>query len=91
MNQELIDEILAELRIEDLPNDELRDLAEIIGLEATVRMMCHWAGMQVRVPVTGLRNVQKKYVQAVYDGSNIGRIAQRLGITYRTVERYIKD
>lgn len=88
MEQELIDQIIDEISVDDLPNKDLRELAEIIGIEPTVRMMCHWAGLQVWVPMSGLRTVQQRYVQRYFDGTNAGQLARRLGVTQRTIERY---
>jgi Mor family transcriptional regulator len=71
----------------DLPNVELKLVADIIGMETTINLMEELAGTFINFPKTALNKCRNQFICEEYDGSKESRmaLAKKFGVT----ERYI--
>ena len=60
--------------MESLPNEDLKIVATIIGLEATIKLMCELPGILISVPKNATLPAKIKYIMEVYDGSKKSRL-----------------
>ena len=76
----------------ELYNDIYREISEIVGLEATLKIYLRFKGQQVSFPVR-LYNPQmiQQSVIKEYDGTNIAALAQKYDYSEKTIRRMIKD
>ena len=76
----------------ELYNDIYREISEIIGLEATLKIYLRFKGQQVSFPVR-LYNPQmiQQSVIKEYDGTNIAALAQKYDYSEKTIRRMIRD
>lgn len=76
----------------ELYNDIYREISEIVGLEATLKIYLRFKGQQVSFPVR-LYNPQmiQQSVIKEYDGTNIANLAQKYDYSEKTIRRMIKD
>lgn len=56
------EDILKEITINDLPNLDLRIIANACGLETALKLMCNAPGVRFYVPSNGLRIFMEKYI-----------------------------
>lgn len=76
----------------DLYNDIYKEISEIIGLEATLKIYLRFKGQQISFPVR-LYNphmIQQNVIKE-YDGTNIAFLAQKYDYSEKTIRRMIKD
>lgn len=76
----------------ELYNAVYKELGEIIGLDATLKVYMRFKGEQVTFPVR-LYNpsmIQQKVIME-YDGTNIAELARKYDYSEKTVRRMIKD
>jgi Mor family transcriptional regulator len=76
----------------DLYNDIYKEISEIIGLEATLKIYLRFKGQQISFPVR-LYNPHMIQQNAIkeYDGTNIAFLAQKYDYSEKTIRRMIKD
>ena len=77
---------------QELYNSVYREISEIIGLEATLKLYLRFKGQQVTFPVR-LYNphlIQKNVVKE-FDGSNISELARKYDYSEKTIRRMIRD
>lgn len=87
------DEEVNDLKKEvELYNDIYREISEIVGLEATLKIYLRFKGQQVSFPVR-LYNPQmiQQSVIKEYDGTNIAALAQKYDYSEKTIRRMIRD
>lgn len=58
---------------ETLPNEDLKILAAIIGLAATIKVMCEVPGMLISVPKNCTLKARIEYIKQHYDGTKKSR------------------
>lgn len=76
----------------ELYNSVYREISEIIGLEATLKLYLRFKGQQVNFPVR-LYNphlIQKNVIKE-FDGSNIPELARKYDYSEKTIRRMIRD
>ena len=75
------------LTINDLPNDDLKIVADIVGLPIAVKLLEDLPGILISIPKTGLNKCRNGYICNNYDGSKESRVdlARKFGVS----ERYI--
>ncbi|HDH51240.1 MAG TPA: hypothetical protein ENH31_00450 [Nitrospirae bacterium] len=78
-------EILNELTIEDMPNQDMRLVAEACGIEIAVKLLQELGGIGINIPKFGFKKLVQQYVCDHYDGSNAKELALKLGITERHI------
>ena len=76
----------------ELYNDIYKEISEIVGLEATLKIYLRFKGQQVSFPVR-LYNphmIQQSVIKE-WDGTNIAELAQKYDYSEKTIRRMIKD
>jgi len=58
---------------ENLPNEDLKILSAVIGIEPTIKIMCELPGIIISVPKNGTLQAKIDYVKMHYDGTKKSR------------------
>ena len=76
----------------ELYNSIYKEISELIGLDATLKIYLRFKGQQVTFPVR-LYNPQmiQQSVIKEYDGTNIAELAQKYDYSEKTIRRMIRD
>ena len=76
----------------ELYNDIYKEISEIVGLEATLKIYLRFKGQQVSFPVRlySPHLIQQSVIKE-YDGTNIAYLAQKYDYSEKTIRRMIKD
>lgn len=76
----------------ELYNDIYKEISEIVGLEATLKIYLRFKGQQVTFPVRLYNpHVIQQNVIKEYDGTNIAYLAQKYDYSEKTIRRMIRD
>jgi hypothetical protein len=59
---------------QDFPTDDLKLMAEIIGMTSTVKLLTEAPGCVFTMTTTWDREAMKRYIKRVYDGTKISRM-----------------
>lgn len=80
------------ITIDDLPNEDLKFLAEEAGIKYALMMLFLFPGVTVTIPNNPFAKLKENYIINNYDGtkSSINRLAIECEITQRHVYRIIK-
>lgn len=62
------------ITMENLPNEDLNIVATVIGLDATIALMCELPGILISVPKNATLPAKIAYIKNVYDGTKQSRI-----------------
>jgi len=83
-----MEELLTELEMDDL-NGRIRDLAEVIGMEAFCKLIKYFGGTEPYIPNLKdiLLPVRNRMIVREFDGINYFELSRKWGLT----ERYIRD
>ena len=76
----------------ELYNSVYKEISEIIGLDATLKIYLRFKGQQVNFPIR-LYNPHLIQLNVIkeYDGTNITELAQKYDYSERTIRRMIQD
>lgn len=76
----------------ELYNTVYKEISELIGLDATLKIYLRFKGQQVNFPIR-LYNPQliQQNVIKEFDGTNIAELAQKYDYSERTIRRMIRD
>ena len=76
----------------DIVDSIYKELSELVGLDATLKIYLRFKGQQVSFPVR-LYNPQmiQQSVIKEYDGTNIAELAQKYDYSEKTIRRMIRD
>ena len=79
-------------RESELYNTVYREMSEIIGLDATLKVYLRFKGQQITFPVR-LYNPQliQQNVIKEFDGTNIRALAKKYDYSEKTIRRMIRD
>jgi hypothetical protein len=83
--------VLREMTPADFPNDQLKEIAESMGVEAAAKVWDIFKGSAINFPVRLDKNFALKYIAKNYNGQNIDQIARDLSLTTRTVSKYLDE
>lgn len=70
---------------EDLPNEDMRAIANICGIEVVLKLMEHMPGLIVNVPKNGMKKVKERYIVDNYNGHNVKELALICSVSLRHV------
>ena len=86
---EEVDDVKKEV---ELYNDIYKEIFELVGLDATLKIYLRFKGQQITYPVR-LYNPQmiQQNVIKEYDGTNIAELARKYDYSEKTIRRMIKD
>ena len=76
----------------ELYNDIYKEISEIVGLEATLKIYLRFKGQQISFPVRlySPHLIQQNVIKE-YDGTNIPELAQKYDYSQKSIRRMIKD
>ena len=76
----------------ELYNNIYKEISELVGLDATLKIYLRFKGQQVSFPVR-LYNPQmiQQSVIKEYDGTNITELARKYDYSEKTIRRMIRD
>lgn len=57
-----------------LPNEDLKIVSSIIGLDATIKLMCELPGIIISIPKNATLLARTTYIKQHYDGSKKSRL-----------------
>ena len=69
------------LTIGDMPNADMRLVAEACGVETAVKLLTELPGIHISIPKAGVRRVIWAYVRKNYNGKNIKKLALEVGLS----------
>jgi Mor family transcriptional regulator len=70
---------------DDLPNEDMRAIASICGIEVVLKLMEHMPGLIINVPKNGMKKVKERYIIDNYDGHNVKELALICGVSLRHI------
>lgn len=76
----------------ELYNSIYKELSEIVGLDATLKIYLRFKGQQISFPIR-LYNpnmIQQKVIKE-FDGTNIQELAKKYDYSEKTIRRMIRD
>ena len=79
------------LTIDELPSNELKWLAKEIGLDAVIKIIINFSGINIYIPIGAKTALKKGYVKKHYDGTNTRELALKLNVSERTVQSWISE
>lgn len=76
----------------ELYNDIYKEISEIVGLEATLKIYLRFKGQQISFPVRLYSShlIQQNVIKE-YDGTNITELARKYDYSEKTIRRMIRD
>lgn len=79
------------ITIEDMPNDDLKFLAENAGIKPVLALIFSSPGLTVSIPKTSFKEVKEKYILSKYDGRKytINKLAVECDLCQRHVYKII--
>lgn len=80
-----------DVQIDDLQNHTIRDLAEVVGVEAAVEIVATYSGMVIYIPKLDsvYRAMRDRKIREEYDGYNSRQLAKRYNVTESWVRRLV--
>jgi Mor family transcriptional regulator len=82
---------LQNITVDDMPNADMRMVAELCGVEVAIELMRHLGGINIYIPRTAEKEFLKKYVVERYNGHNAKELAIDLGISVRKVFNILNE
>lgn len=85
------------IRPEDMPNDDLKFIAESAGSKSALALIFCTPGLTVTIPKNSFKEVKERYIMSKYDGTkySINRLAVDCGLSqryiYKIIEKHIKN
>ena len=80
-----------DVRIDDLQNQTIRDLAEVVGVETAVEIVATYSGMVIYVPKLDsiYRTLRDRKIKEEYDGNNARQLAKTYDVSESWVRRLV--
>ena len=76
--------------IEDMPNSDMRLVAESCGIDMAVKLLEELPGIGIFIPKFGMKKLVDKYISSKHNGSNAKEIAIRCGVSERYVYQLVR-
>ncbi|HSA05714.1 MAG TPA: hypothetical protein P5556_00885 [Candidatus Gastranaerophilales bacterium] len=76
------------LNLEDLPNEDIRIIADLYGIEFALTLLNDLPGVVINIPSNALKKIRNSYICRNYDGSKKSRM--QLALECEVTECYIK-
>ncbi len=88
VNLKILEEL--EINIEDMPNNDMKLVAESCGIEVAVMLLQYLSGIQLNIPKFGFKKIIDRYILENYDGHNAQDLAMKLDVSQRYVYKILK-
>lgn len=83
------------ITVNDMPNELFRDIAEMCGIDAAVRLLENFSGVTIAVPVRGFEKIEKKIILREYtkdySSITIKRLAGRLNMVEKNIRNVLQN
>ena len=78
---------------EDMPNEDLRFIAENAGINAALALILHTPGLIVSIPKNALKQVKDKYILNSYKWSkySLNELAVECGVSQRYIYKLLEQ
>lgn len=85
-------EWMKNITADDMPNDDLKYIAENAGIRSALILILLLPGLTINIPKYALRKLKEKYIIKEFDGSKftLNRLAIECGLSQRYVYNMIK-
>lgn len=80
-------ELLSQLTLEEMPSDDLKDIAMLVGVENAFKILHKFRGRSVYFPSYWQRNIVQKFVSHKYNGENTKELAKELDVSETTIRQ----
>jgi Mor family transcriptional regulator len=80
-------DLLTHLTIDEMPSNELKDIALLVGVENAFKILHKFRGRSIYFPTYWQRNVVQKWVSAKYNGANVKDLAKELEVSETTIRQ----
>lgn len=80
------------ITIEDLPNDDLKFVAQCAGIKAALMLIFCLPGLILNIPKNALKKLKERYILKEYDGTKmtLNRLVVECDLSQRQVEALIR-
>lgn len=81
------------IKVDDMPNDDLKFVAETAGLKSAIALIFCTPGLTVSIPKNSFKNVKEQYILEHYDGTkySVNKLAVDCDLTQRQVYKIINN
>ena len=79
------------LDIDDMPNEDLKLVAELCGVDVARSLIENLEGVTIYIPKYSYRHLIKQYIHKHFDGTNAKKLALELKISERMVYKLLKE
>jgi Mor family transcriptional regulator len=87
----MLEELMSAITEADLPNEDMRLIAERCGLDVAVKILQELPGVAFFVPKNGFQKVLTAYIRHSYNGTNAKVLALATGMTERYVYEVVRQ
>lgn len=84
------EEYLKDITPNDFKSEDLKFIAEVMGVEMCLEIVKHLAGFPLNIPKNALDNFKNKYILEYYNGKNSRQLALETGFTKIHVCRMVR-
>lgn len=81
---------LKEITIGDMPNEDMRLVAEMCGLPVAVKLLQTCGGEKLGVPRFGFKRLIDRRIVKEFDGGNVRRLSSRFRVSTRYVYNILR-
>lgn len=80
------------IKPEDMPNDDLKFIAENAGIKSAIALVFCTPGLTVNIPKNPFKEVKERYIIDQYDGTKytINRLAVECNLSQRYIYKILK-
>ena len=80
-----------DITIDDMPNEDMRLVAETCGLPVAVRLMKACGGAELYIPRFGFKRLIDRKIVEEFNGCNASRLCSRYKVSKRYVYNIIRE
>jgi Mor family transcriptional regulator len=81
---------LKDITIDDMPNEDMRLVAETCGLTVAVKLLKACRGEKLGVPRFGFKRLIDRKIVEEFDGCNVRRLSSRYGVSKRYIYNVLR-
>lgn len=88
--EDLLTPLASTLSAADLPSDDLRWIAEHLGIETAIKVALLYPGMTIYIPKSCERRLKMVYLAKNHTGNNLRDLCVKLNISQTTALRWLR-
>ena len=82
-------DVESNIRPEDMPSEDLKELAMLAGMEVAIKLIKHFEGRHIYFPRNWTKDFRQKWVSAHWNGENYRELQRELGVSFSTIYRTV--